>query len=157
MVTKAGGHYAADMSVQDRTAAAPSFDVSAKCESQTVRDVMLSRPKTLEAAQASVGDVRALLENPHVRTALLVDGTRYAGAIERGEIPLDVPDDAPARPFASRDAARIEPDASISDALERLEASGGRRLVVVGADGETLHGLLCLKRSRQGFCTDRSG
>jgi len=143
------------MKIQERTGAAAAPESPSPRESLAVRDVMVSRPKTL-SADSSVGEVRALLRNPHVQTALLVDGERYAGAIDRDEIAAEVPDDAPARPFARLDAARIEPEARVSEALERLQASGGRRLVVVGADGETLHGLLCLKRSRQGFCTDRS-
>ncbi len=119
-----------------------------------MRDLMLSRPKTTQS-HACVGEVRALFENTHVVVALLTDDVRYAGAIERADIPSDMPDEAPARRLARFDHETIGLDAQISEALERLEASGGRRLIVVDADGVTVSGLLCLKRSRRGFCVDR--
>ena len=39
------------------------------------------------------------------------------------------------------------------DARRAMQASGDRRLAVVEDDGRLL-GLLCLKRSGDGFCTD---
>ncbi|UGS34366.1 CBS domain-containing protein [Capillimicrobium parvum] len=116
-----------------------------------VRDVMVRRPKALPA-DAGVGELRALFANPHVRTALLVDGDRFAGTVERDAVPADVADGVPARELARRDVATIGPDEPMSAALARMDAGGDRRLVVLDPDGVTLRGLLCLTKDRAGFC-----
>jgi CBS domain-containing protein len=122
-------------------------------ESQRVRDVMLSRPKTLPAT-ATVGDVRGLFDNGKVMTALLVGGDAFAGMLAREDLPAGARDDQPARPYARRDVERIEPDALVSDARAWLDANDERRLLVIDGDGTTLRGLLCLNRDRTGFCSD---
>jgi hypothetical protein len=35
-----------------------------------------------------------------------------------------------------------------------MDSRGDNRLIVLGADGETIAGLLCLDRPGTGFCTD---
>ncbi len=47
----------------------------------------------------------------------------------------------------------MSPDTELHEARELLVRSGRRRLAVVGSDGRFL-GLLCLKRTHQGFCSD---
>jgi CBS domain-containing protein len=116
-----------------------------------VRDAMVSRPKTLPAT-ASVDDLRALFTNPHVRTALLVDGDRFAGAVERDDVPVDADGTGPARGLAASPVATIEPDAPLADAQAMLDADANHRLVVLDPDGVTLRGLLCLTTDRTGFC-----
>ena len=66
----------------------------ADARERRVSDVMVKRPKTL-AADATVGDVRRLFENPRVRTALLVDGEALAGAIDCEALDASAPDDDP--------------------------------------------------------------
>ncbi|MFN8130062.1 MAG: CBS domain-containing protein [Solirubrobacteraceae bacterium] len=122
-------------------------------QERRVADVMVKRPKTLPA-DATVGQVRALFENPRVRTALLVDGDALAGAIDTGAVPASVPDGEPARDHLAANLPHIGPDAPMSEALAALEAAGTRRIAVVDADGRTLRGLLCLDRTGAGFCTD---
>ena len=121
-------------------------------ESDRVADVMLSRPKTLPAS-ATVGDVRAFFENPKVMMAVLVDGDRFRGTIERDGLPPDAADDASALEFAP-DPPTISPDSGVEDALDALEGIESRRLVVLEADGTTLLGLVCLNSSRTHFCQD---
>ncbi|HEY1276898.1 MAG TPA: CBS domain-containing protein [Thermoleophilaceae bacterium] len=116
-----------------------------------VRDVMVARPKTIPA-DGNVADLRRLFANPHVATALLVDGARFAGAVERDALTDDVSDDLPARELARRDVDSIGPDAPVTAALSRLDADEQRRLVVLDGDGRTLLGLLCLTTDRSGFC-----
>jgi CBS domain-containing protein len=116
-----------------------------------VRDAMVTRPKTL-AADVPVRTLRALFANPHVATALLVDGERFVGAIAREQLSDAVTDDAPARELALRQVPTIEPDAPLADALAVLDANGENRLVVLDGDGDRLRGLLCLTRDRHGFC-----
>ena len=117
-----------------------------------VRDVMVSRPKTLPAG-ASVGDLRRLFGNAHVMTALLVDGDAFAGAIDRHTVPSDVPDSSPARSLATSGDV-IGPDASMASAVAQLEARGTDRLIVL--DGTSLVGLVCLTKDRDGFCRGSS-
>ncbi len=116
-----------------------------------VRDVMIPQPKTLPTT-VTIAEVRALFGNAHVRSAVLVDGSAYAGMIDRGVIPADAPGDAPALPYCTRDLATVTPDDPISLALERLDEAGALRLAVLDADGTTLRGLLCLNGSATGFC-----
>jgi CBS domain-containing protein len=118
-----------------------------------VCDVMLAHPKTLPG-DATLGDVRRLFANPHVATALLLDGDAFAGAIERGRIPATLRDDVLARSVAARVVDTIGPLAPVASALARLDAAHEHRLVVLDDDGVTLRGLLCLNGERTGFCQD---
>ena len=121
-------------------------------DSLLVRDVMVSRPKTLPVG-ASVGDLRRLFSNAHVMTALLVDGDAFVGAVDRHSVRSDVPDSAPARSLATSGDV-IGPDASMASAVAQLEAHGTDRLVVL--DGSALVGLVCLTKDRDGFCRGSS-
>jgi CBS domain-containing protein len=117
-----------------------------------VRDVMVSRPKTLPAS-ATVGDLRQLFTNPHVAAALLVDGDAFAGAVDRHRVSSDLADTAPARDVATSGDV-IAPDAPMSEAVARLEARATDRLVVL--EGPNLVGLVCLTKDRDGFCQGSS-
>lgn len=116
-----------------------------------VGDAMVSAPKAM-GADGTVADLRAMFANPHVRTALLVDGDEFAGVVHRDAIPEDAPDEGRAGELASRDVPTVRPDAPLSEAMRILDASGESRLVVLDPDGRTLRGLLCLTRDRSGFC-----
>ena len=119
-----------------------------------VADVMVRRPKTMPA-DASVADLRAQFENPRVRTALLADDGRFAGAIGPDELPAGAADAEPARDYATTDLPTVAPDARMSDALALMEARGEHRLIVLDGDGETLVGLLCMDKTGAGFCLDK--
>jgi predicted transcriptional regulator len=117
-----------------------------------VSDVMVRRPKTLPV-DASVAQLREHFTNPRVQTALLADEGRFAGAIAPSELPDDAPATGPARDYARLDVPTLPPDATMAEALTLLDSRGDFRLVVLDADGTTLAGLLCLDRTRAGFCT----
>ena len=119
-----------------------------------VRDVMVSRPKTLPA-DATVGDLRAQFRNPRVQTALLADDGRFAGAIAPTELPDTADASEPARAYARVDIPTLAPDATMAEAIALLEARGDFRLVVLDGEGDaaTLAGLLCLDRRGTTFCT----
>jgi CBS domain-containing protein len=119
---------------------------------ERVRDAMVTRPKTLPA-DATVRDLRRLLANPRLLTVLLVEGTAFAGAVEREDVGDELRGDAPARALAAPEVETIGPDAPLQQAVERLNALDARRLVVLDADGTSLAGLLCLKGDRAGFCS----
>jgi CBS domain-containing protein len=108
---------------------------------------MLRRPKTL-AADVTVAEARRALENESVYLLLLVDGSRFYGAVTA------IPDDAdPAGPviaFADDSAPIVTEDTPVTEALERLEHRPHGRLVVL--DGEHLVGLVCLTADGTRFC-----
>jgi CBS domain-containing protein len=116
-----------------------------------VREAMVSSPKTMPA-DGTVADLRAMFANPHVVSALLVDGPEFVGVVHRDALPDDASDGHPARGLASRDVATIDPDAPLAEALSVLDERAERRLVVLDRDGRTLRGLLCLTGDRDGFC-----
>jgi CBS domain-containing protein len=116
-----------------------------------VRDVMVARPKTMPVT-ATVADVRRTFANPHVISALLVDGPMFAGVINRDAVPANAPDDASARDLARTDVPTVTPDVPVADAVAVLDSNAERRLVVLAHDGATLAGLICLDESRSSFC-----
>lgn len=116
-----------------------------------VREVMLARPKTLPA-EATVADLRRMFQNPHVETALVVDGTLLVGVVDRHEVDEAQPDEAPVRSLARRERVTIGAGATIAEAMARMDETGGRRLVVVAEDGATVEGMLCLSTDRTSFC-----
>jgi len=114
---------------------------------QTVADVMIRRPKTL-AADVTVAEARTALEHASVKMLLLVDGSRFYGAVTT--IPDDAEDDAAAIGFADESPPTATKDMPVSTALERLGRRPSGRMVVL--DGEDLAGLVCLTTDGMGFC-----
>jgi CBS domain-containing protein len=112
---------------------------------------MVASPKTVRA-DGTVSDLRAMFANPHVMTAVLVDGAAFAGVVRRDALRDDLADDLPMRGLIDRDVPTVEPDAELAEAVRMLDADGERRLVVLDPDGSTLRGLLCLTSDRSGFC-----
>ena len=121
-------------------------------ERLTVGEVMLTRPKTL-STEATVADLRRLFQNDSVRTALLVDGETFFGTVERDDVPATAGDGEPARAFARFDEERVRPDQLVRDVIPQLDGSREGRLVVIGEDGSTLLGLLCLSGVEGAFCS----
>lgn len=119
--------------------------------SDVVRDVMLTEPKTLPAG-ASVDDARAVLAGDHVHMVLLTQGATLLGTLTGADL-VDVPADEPALAWSVLSGRTVPPDASAGVVLGLLVRASSRRLAVVDAD-RTLLGLLCLKRSGTGFCSD---
>jgi CBS domain-containing protein len=116
-----------------------------------IGDVMVRRPKSLPV-DATVGDVRRKLENPSLRNVVLLDGNAFAGLVDRGEVPADAPDGAPAREFAAADVPTTTPDVPVPDVLAAMDVGQLSRLVVLQADGRTFAGLVCLDHTGEGFC-----
>jgi len=116
-----------------------------------IGDVMVRRPKSLPV-DATVGDVRRKFENPSLQNVVLLDGTAFAGLVDRGEVPADAPDSARAREFAASDVLTTSPDVPVPDVLAAMDADQLSRLVVLDADGRTFAGLVCLDHTGEGFC-----
>lgn len=118
----------------------------------TVADVMIREPKLCDST-VTVGEVRELFSDDHMHAVLLVRNKRLLSVIERGDIPLCAPATAQASPLGRRGDRVISAGAPVELAYQQLRG-GGRRLAVVDEIGDLI-GLVCLKRSRTGFCTER--
>jgi CBS domain-containing protein len=129
--------------------------VVAIAEERLVREIMVARPKTLPA-DATVGDLRRLFENESVRTALLVDGPRFAGALEREDVPAAAAAGEPAKHFVRDEVATIGPRQPAREAAAAMASLGTRRLIVLDEDGVTLCGLVCLTADLESFCSGGS-
>ena len=101
----------------------------------------------------TVAQLRTFFRDEHVHMALLVDAGKLIGTVERAEIASALPDNASVRAIAKLDGTTIGPDATLLDAFEAMKRAGRRRLAVI-TDDRSLLGLLCLKASGLGFCSD---
>ena len=118
----------------------------------TAADVAVHHP-TVHPPSATVGEVRAFLAGGHVHLALVVDdGGLLLTTLVREDL-VGLEDDEPAA-RAGRLEGRTVPAALPADDLpDHMLAAGARRLAVVD-DGGRLVGLVCRKRSGEGYCTD---
>jgi CBS domain-containing protein len=127
--------------------------------SQTVAEAMLSIPR-MHSPGTTVGEVAEFFGDDHVHAALIVSPAGHLEAVvERADIAAyPAPDapapDAPAAPFGRLDGRTVGAGADLAEVHRAMIAAGRRRVAVIGADGQLL-GLLCLKRSRTGFCSDQ--
>ena len=120
---------------------------------RTVLDAAVRKPKTA-AADATVAQIRDLFQDDHVHAALIVaDDGRLLSVVERPDL-----EPAPIATSPARRAGRLEgrvanPDADLEHTWREMRSQGRRRLALVD-DAGLLLGLLCLKRTGLGFCTD---
>jgi predicted transcriptional regulator len=118
-----------------------------------VRNVMVTMPKTL-GPLATVDQIRLVFEDDHVHMALIVDkDRRLLTTIDRADIPPAVDGATQASIRGTLVGRTIDPDRLLSSATADLQASGRRRLAVTDEQNHLL-GLLCLKRSGSGYCSD---
>ncbi|HET8632548.1 MAG TPA: hypothetical protein VFL88_00260 [Gemmatimonadales bacterium] len=89
-----------------------------------------------------------------MRLALILDGERLVTAVEREEVRPELADDLPARGFGRLAGRVVRDDAALDDVCTLLNAGGSRRLAVVD-EWSHLVGLLSLKRTGSGYCSDR--
>lgn len=131
-------------------------DVAAAPQAQPrerlVRDVMITAPKTLSAL-SSVYEVRVALADPHVHMVLLTHERKLQGTLIRADLPVGARGDGPALRWSTLSGRTVAPHAPAALLRSVLVRSGLRRLAVVDTD-RTLLGMLCLKRSGAGFCSD---
>jgi CBS domain-containing protein len=112
---------------------------------------MIRFPKTCPPT-TTVDEARAMLLDDHVHALLVVENGQLLAVVERADLTF-APDDARAR-YAGRLVGRtVGPHADLASTWQRMRSERQRRLAVVD-DADHLLGLLCLKRSGQGFCTD---
>ncbi len=120
----------------------------------TVADAMLSIPRTHSPA-STVRELAEFFEDDHVQAALIVSQAGYLTAVvERGDLAGAPPPAALAVRFGRLAGRTVSPQACLADMRQAMIDAGRRRAAVISADGRLL-GLLCLKASRAGFCSDQ--
>lgn len=120
----------------------------------TVGSAMLLEP-TVHPADLTVAQARDAFDFSRKRHMLLLvrDGM-LLGTLTRDDLPSGAAGPgSPALDFASLEGRTVSPDAPLAFTHEAMCSRGIRRLAVTDDRGRLL-GLLCLKRSLRGFCTD---
>lgn len=89
-----------------------------------------------------------------VQVLPVLDGTTYVGTISREAIRSGMSPDLAVGPLVSGEVPVARAGTSADVALELLDRSGGRRLVVVADSGDDYVGLVCLRSDRAHLCVD---
>ena len=119
-----------------------------------VANAMLTTP-VRHPLGATVREIREFFDDDHVQAALIVGPAGYlAAVVERTDITNGQVPDAAAAPLGRLAGRTVLEDASLAEIRRAMNAAGRRRAAVVSEDGRLL-GLLCLKASRAGFCSDQ--
>ena len=100
-----------------------------------------------------MGDISALFENDHVHAAVIVADGVLITVIDRTDLESAFRDHDPAIHLGTLHGRVAAPDTPLEQERQRMLRAGRRRLAVIDADG-TYRGLLCLKRTGMGFCSD---
>ena len=120
--------------------------------SRTVAGAMVARPK-VHRPTATVAELRAFFRDDHVHMALLVEHGKLIGTVERADLERNLGGATAALSIAKLEGRTIAPGATLSDARKAMKRDRRRRLAVANTEGRLL-GLLCLKASGLGFCSD---
>jgi CBS domain-containing protein len=115
-------------------------------------EAMVTHP-AVHGPAATVGELRAFFRDEHVHMALLVEAGVLVGVVERADLPAQLGDDTLARSVATLEGKTIRPETALTDAVA-LMRRGARRRLAVTSESSLLLGLLCLKASGVGFCSD---
>jgi len=118
----------------------------------TVADAMVTIAAVC-GPETTVGQVRAFFTDDHVHAALIVEAGILRAVVERDDIPPRTDDQHPVVALGRLHGRVVAPDTPLELARRRMLHADRRRLAVVAADGRYL-GLLCLKRTAAGFCSD---
>jgi hypothetical protein len=122
--------------------------------SRTAAEVMLTTPAR-HPLSATVGEIRDFFRDDHVHAALVVSPAGYlAAVVERDDVAGCQALDAAAAPLGRLAGRTVPAEANLAEVRRAMTATGRRRAAVTSADGRLL-GLLCLKASRAGFCSDQ--
>lgn len=120
---------------------------------ETVGSAMLRRP-TVHGPDLTVGEAQEIFaEHPKTHLLLLAEDDVLLSAVVRSDVEGRTDLAALAREIGTVEGRTVTPDQPLEPLRATMADTGPRRLAVVDAEGRLL-GLLCLKRSRTGFCTD---
>jgi hypothetical protein len=139
------------------TAAARSFlpPAGETGHAARVADAMVTCPTTHDL-NAGLEEIRAFLEDDHVHMALIVaaDG-RLITTIERPDLPAGSAASGDVAELGTLTGRTTGPAQAVDAVTGVLLREQRRRLAVVDDSGRLL-GLLCLKESRTGYCSDEN-
>ncbi|KRF36731.1 CBS domain-containing protein [Nocardioides sp. Soil805] len=119
---------------------------------RSVRDAMVTVPWTHDVGLTVAGAHEAFTDS-HVHMLLLTDGGRLRGTLVRADLGAATDPARPALELATLAGRTVHPEHGRDDVLALMRQRETRRLAVVDDDG-MLVGLLCLKRTFDGFCSD---
>jgi CBS domain-containing protein len=120
----------------------------------TAADAMLTIP-TRHPLAATVREMREFFRDDHAHAALIVSPAGYLTAVvERDDIADNQAPGAAAAPLGRLPGRTVPAGASLAEVRRAMDVTGRRRVAVTSIDGRLL-GLLCLKASRAGFCSDQ--
>jgi len=117
-----------------------------------VGSVITVRGKELSSG-ATVGQARRLFASSSVRLIPLLDGETYVGAVSREDI-HGAADSDPIERYATSTPPTARASDPAAEALLALDRDGGRRLVVLGDDGASYVGLVCVSGDGMRLCID---
>src|ERR1700742_4577428 len=119
----------------------------------TVSDAMLTSP-VRHPLGTTVGEIRDFFDDDHVHAALIVGPAGYlAAVVERNDLTRSQDPSAAAVTLGRLTGRTVIEDARLRATEQSMCATGRRRVAVIRDDGK-LVGLLCLKASRTGFCSE---
>jgi CBS domain-containing protein len=118
-----------------------------------VADAMIHEPK-LCPPDITVAEVQSLFNDTHVHAALIVDGGQLISVVERADVSELAPTAEHAARFGCLTDRTISATSSLDTIYRQMVGDGRRRLAVIGRENRLL-GLLCLKASGTGYCSDR--
>ncbi|MCK9901817.1 hypothetical protein CC117_22345 [Parafrankia colletiae] len=114
---------------------------------------MLRKPE-LHGRGTTVGQLRDYFEDDHVHAAIVVDADcRLLAVVERADLAAGVQAGDLAATAGRCEDRTVAASADLVTVWEEMRIRGRRRLAVVDGSGMVL-GLLALKRTGLGFCSD---
>ena len=120
---------------------------------RTVSDAMLTTP-VRHPLGTTVREIRDFFDDDHVHAALIVGPAGYlAAGVERGDSAHSREPGATAAPLGRLAGRTVVGDASLPATQQAMNATRRRRAAVIRDDGK-LVGLLCLKATWTGFCSE---
>ena len=120
---------------------------------RTVSEAMLTTP-VRHPLSATVSEIRDFFRDDHVHAALIVGPAgRLAAVVERNDLSRHLAPEAAAVPLGQLTGRTVPAGAGLAETHRAMTVTGRRRAAVVNDDGRLL-GLLCLKASRVGFCSE---
>jgi CBS-domain-containing membrane protein len=118
-----------------------------------VADAMVTCPKT-HGLDTVVDEIRAFFVDDHVHMALIVaSDRRLVTTIERPDLPASSSGSSWAVELGALPGRTVAPSAALDAVTAALLRDQRRRLAVVDDRGRLI-GLLCLKKSGTGYCSD---
>ena len=102
----------------------------------------------------TIREIRDFFEDDHVHAALIVGPAGHlAAVVERGDIADSQDPGATAAPLGRLAGRTVVENASLPATQQAMNAARRRRAAVIRDDGK-LVGLLCLKATWTGFCSE---